>query len=139
MTIVPADFQMPEPEHRSAHQVMFEGATLGNYRLSIYRGHNGPVVVFEEGENSDLPLEYMSLGAAGNLGQVMNDPLARFFERHTGIGVESWVELELQRGSSFRFERGSQSGGAELVVEALGEQVLDGGPGGRRRPVNWAR
>jgi hypothetical protein len=130
-------FRLPEPEHRSTHKVTFESASLGTYVLSVYRGHNGPVVVFEEGENSDLPLEYMSLGAAGGLAPILNDPLARFFERHWGVGPEVWVELEPQRGQGYKFDRSMKHGGPELIMEALGEQVSDGGQGTRRRPLHW--
>ena len=134
----PGQFTLPHPEHRSTHKVTFEGASLGTYILSVYRGHNGPVVVFEEGENSDLPLEYMSLGAAGGLAPILNDPLARFFERHWGAGPEVWVELEPQRGgASYKFDRSMMHGGPELVMEALGEQVTDGVRGSLRRPLAW--
>src|ERR1035438_9774393 len=60
--------------HRQPHHQQYLRAQLGTYVLSVYRGHNGPVVVFEEGENSGLPLEYLSLGAAGGLAPILNDP-----------------------------------------------------------------
>ncbi|MGI8848077.1 MAG: hypothetical protein ACR2GX_07440 [Candidatus Dormibacteria bacterium] len=89
---------LPSEVHFSVHQVRHEGTLIGEYELHIFRGFKGPVIVFEEGSNSPLPLEYLSEHAVMRFLVSLPHSQARFFERHTLGSQEHWVEVSNRDG-----------------------------------------
>jgi len=70
--------------------------------MKIYPGSVGPVVVFDKGDGSPLPIEYLSERAVRLFLTELPNGLARSFERSSGAEGDTWTELIVRGGEVLR-------------------------------------
>ena len=119
--------KLPPEIYSSAHQVKHDNSLLGEYEMHIYRGVDGPVVVFHATATSPLPLEYLSERATLTFIESLPVRGTRFFERHTRGTAEIWIEILVQ-GEGFRRAVCSANDVLSAVSRLDSDQAFSGEP-----------